>query len=82
MRWERRVARTWYFEKKDNLGNLDVDERLKLNWNFKKQGVKLWIGFNWLKLDSIWGLSFENGNELSGSIRGGEFLDQLIKRTL
>jgi hypothetical protein len=34
----------------------------------------LWTGFNWLRLGPVAG-SCEHGNEPSGSIKGGAFLD-------
>jgi hypothetical protein len=35
----------------------------------------MWIGLKWLKIGSIGGL-FLNGNEPSGSTKGGEFTSQ------
>lgn len=36
----------------------------------------VWTGFNWHRICPVVE-SFEHGNEPSGSIRGGDFLDQL-----
>jgi hypothetical protein len=57
-----------------NLGHLGTDERTVLKWILKNEGVREWIGI----IYSVQGpeASFcELGNEPSGSIKGGEFLD-------
>jgi len=58
------------------LEDLGVDGRIILRWIFRKRGVRAWTGFNWLR---IWtgGGSCECGNERTGSIKCGEFLDKL-----
>jgi hypothetical protein len=41
-----------------------------------KKGGRVWIGFMWLKIGTDGG-SCEHGNKPSGSIKGGEFFEQL-----
>jgi hypothetical protein len=41
---------------------------------FRKLDVRVWTGFSWLKLETMAG-TCECGNEPSGSIKCGEFLD-------
>jgi hypothetical protein len=43
-------------------------------WILGKQGGKAWTGFIWLRIGPVAG-SCEHGNETSGSIKCGEFLD-------
>jgi hypothetical protein len=40
----------------DHLGNLGADRRIIFKGILKKQGVKMWTGFNWLRLRSSVGL--------------------------
>jgi hypothetical protein len=53
-----------------------VDGKIILEWILGKQAGKVWIGFIWLRIGTNGGCC-ENGNEPSGSIKGGEFLDYL-----
>jgi hypothetical protein len=39
----------------DRLGDVGIDGR-PLEWNFGKQGVRIWIKFNWLLIDSNGGI--------------------------
>jgi hypothetical protein len=48
-------------------GNIKVDLR-EIDW-------EVWIGFIWRRVGTGGGLLCENGNEPSGSIKGGELLD-------
>jgi hypothetical protein len=74
------VARTW--EKRNACKNLvtvpqekpGTDGTIILKWILKKYGVR--AGFCWLRSDPV-ADSCEHGNEPSGSINGGEFIDQL-----
>jgi hypothetical protein len=51
--------------------DLDVDKGdTLLKWILRNQGVKLWAGLVRLKV----GAGSGYGDELSGSIKGGEFL--------
>jgi hypothetical protein len=45
-----------------------------INWILRKQGVRLWTGCMWLRIEPSCGLC-GNDNEPSSSIKGGEFLD-------
>jgi len=47
-----------------------------LEWNLEKYGGKMWTKFIWLRTGTIGGL-FPTDSKSSGSIKGGEFLDQL-----
>jgi len=51
-----------------------VDGRLILRWFFRKWNMGLWTGSSWLMVGQVTEI-FECGNELSGSIKYGEFLD-------
>ena len=37
-------------ERKNNLGDPDVDGRIILRWNFRKQDVGVWTGSSWLRI--------------------------------
>jgi hypothetical protein len=50
--------------------DLGVDVTILLEWIL---GVKVGTGFFWMRIRTSGGL-FGHGNELSGSIKGGEFL--------
>jgi hypothetical protein len=47
---------------------LAVDGRKTLKWILKKQDVRVWAGFSWLRIGYI------GGNETSGYINAGNFL--------
>jgi hypothetical protein len=53
--------------------------RIILRWNFRKWDVGVWTGSSWLMIVTGKG-TCENSNELSGSIKCGEFLDYLLKK--
>jgi hypothetical protein len=55
---------------RDNLGDTGLDERVILRWIFRKCDVGVWTGSSWLRIGTC-----ECGNEPSGSIKCGEFLD-------
>ena len=50
--------------------------RIILRWNFRKWDVGVWTGSSWLRIGKGGG-TCECGNEPSGSIKCGEFLDYL-----
>jgi hypothetical protein len=58
----------------DHLGDPDIDGRIILRWIFRKWDVGVWTGSSWLGLGTV-GVHCEYGNEPSGAIKCGEFLD-------
>ena len=56
------------------LGDPGVDGRIILRWIFRKWDVEVWTESSWLRIGQVAG-TCECGNELSGSIKCGEFLD-------
>jgi hypothetical protein len=44
-----------------------------LKWILKKQGVRMWAGFMWLRIGTVEGFC-EHDNKPLGSIRGMKFL--------
>jgi hypothetical protein len=59
-------------KERDRLQDLGVDGRIILNWILKKLGVTVWTRFHWLKTGFC-----ECYKMPSGSVNGGEFLDQM-----
>jgi hypothetical protein len=43
-------------EGRDHLEYLGIARRIILEWILKKQGVRLWSGFMWLRMGSSYGL--------------------------
>lgn len=35
-------------ERSDYLGDIDIDGKMTLKWNLKKQDIMIWTGFIWL----------------------------------
>jgi hypothetical protein len=58
------------------LRDLDEDGRITLKWILKKQDTRVSAEIIWLRHGPMAG-SFEQGNELPFSIKGGGFIDQL-----
>ena len=58
----------------DHWGDPGVDGRIIIRWIFRKWDVGVWTGSSWLRL-GIGGRHWDCGNEHSGSIKCGEFLD-------
>jgi hypothetical protein len=56
------------------LDDPDVDGRIILRWIFKKWDLGAWTGLIWLKIGTGGG-ACKCGDETSGSIKYGEFLD-------
>jgi hypothetical protein len=54
-------------------GNPGVDGSIILSWIFRKWDVVVWTGSIWLRIGVA--VTCECGNEPSGSINYGEFLD-------
>ena len=63
MRWAR-----------DHLSDPGVDGRIILGWIFRKWDVGVWAGSSWIRIGQVAG-TCECGNEHSGAIKYGEFLD-------
>jgi hypothetical protein len=59
---------------RDRWGEPGLDGRIILEWIFKKWDVGVMTGLGWLRIGTGAG-AFECGEELSGSIKRGEFLD-------
>ena len=59
---------------RDHWGDQDVDGRIILRWILRKWEGVVGTGWSWLRIGTG-GRRFEYGNELSGSIKCGEFLD-------
>ena len=66
----------WYgkLRERDHLEDPGIDRSIILRWIFSKWDVGTWTGTSWLRIRKGGG-SCECGNELSGSIKCGEFLD-------
>ena len=61
---------------RDHLEHVGLNGRIILKWIFKKWDGELWALLIWLRVGQEAGYC-ECGNELSGSIKCGEFLDWL-----
>ena len=59
---------------RDNWGDEEVDGRIILRWLFRKRGGVVGTGWSWFRIGTGDG-ACEYGNELSGFIKCGEFLD-------
>jgi hypothetical protein len=59
---------------RDHLKDLGVDGTIVLKWIFKKWDGEPWTGLSWLRIGQVAG-ACECCNELSDSIKCGEFLD-------
>ena len=62
------------YRERDHLEDEGVDGMIILRWVFRKWDVRAWTGLIWLRIGQVEG-SCECGNEPSGSIKCGEFLD-------
>jgi len=85
MRWAGHIARMgreevntgfWWgnLTERDHLGDPGVDGRIILSWIFRKWDVGLWAGSSWMRIGQVAG-TCECGDEPSGAIKCGEFLD-------
>jgi hypothetical protein len=61
-------------EGKSYLEDPGVDGNIILRWIFRMWNVEAWTGSLWLRIGKVWGIC-ECGNEPSGSIKCGKFLD-------
>jgi hypothetical protein len=73
---KRGVVGFWWgnVKARDHLRVPGVDGRIILRWIFRKWNVGVWTGSSWLRIGEG-GSTCECGNEHSGSIKCGEFLD-------
>ena len=60
---------------RDHFADPGIDRRIILRWIFRKWDVGVWTGSSWLRIGSGGGHLY--GNEPSGSIKCGGFLDWL-----
>ena len=60
---------------RDNLEDIGVDGKIILKWIFKKWDEEPWAQFLWLSVGTGVAGACEYGNEHSGSIKCGQFLD-------
>ena len=76
--WVRRgeCIGSWWGNRRerDNCGDLGVDGWLILGWISRRWDVGMWTGLGWHRIETGGG-RFECGNEPSGSVKCGEFLD-------
>jgi hypothetical protein len=59
--------------RKDYFGYLDLDRRILLKRMLKKQGVRIWNVFSWLRICPTVG--YCGHSDILGSTKGTEFLD-------
>jgi hypothetical protein len=85
MRWERNVAiwgrgkmytGFWWGNVKERefLEDPSIDGKVILRWICRKWDEGAWTGLIWLRTE-IFGSTCKHGNEPSGSIKCGEYLD-------
>jgi len=86
MRWAGHVARmgeesgayrvlVGNWRERDNWGDLGVDVWIILGWISRRWDVGIWTGLGWPRLERQVADACECSNELSGSVKCGEFLD-------
>jgi hypothetical protein len=63
-------------KERNHLGDPGVDRRIILRWIFRKWDVGVWTGSSRFRIGQVAGTG-DCGNEPSGSIKCGEFLDLL-----
>jgi hypothetical protein len=63
-------------KRRDRFGDTGVDGTIILKHIFHKKLLRVWAGCIWLRIGPVVG-SCKHGNGISGSIKGGKFLDQV-----
>jgi hypothetical protein len=58
----------------DHLEDLGIDGKTILKWSSKEEGVRVWSGLIWLRIDTLVSIC-GSGNEHTDFIKGVEFLD-------
>ena len=73
---ERGCTGSWWGNRRerDHWGDLGVDGWIILGWISRSLDVGIWTGLGWPRIERGGG-TCECGNELSGSVKCGEFLD-------
>ena len=61
-------------EGKNHWGDLGVDGWIILGWISRRWDVGVWTGLGWPRVETV-ADACKCGNELSGSVKCGEFLD-------
>jgi hypothetical protein len=73
--WDGRIFCIFFnLSERDYLEDPGVDRRIILIWIFRKWDVRVWTVLIWLRIGTVAGFC-ECGNEPSGSIKCGEFLE-------
>ena len=74
---ERGAIGSWWGNRRerDHWGDLGVNVWIILGWICRRWDVGMWTGLGWPRTGTGGGRACECGNELSGSIKCGEFLD-------
>ena len=76
--WVRRGAciGSWWGNRRggDHWGDLGVDGWIILGWVSRRWDVGIWTGLGWPRIETV-ADACECGNEPSGSVKCGEFLD-------
>ena len=69
-------TRFWWANRRerDHWGDPDLDGRIILRWIFGKWEGVVGTGWSWLRMGQVAG-TCEYGDESSGSVKFGEFLD-------
>jgi len=77
--WVRREGciESWWGNRRerDHWGDLGKDGWIILGWISRRWDVGMWTGLGWPRIETGGGRVCECGNEPSGSVKCGEFLD-------